>query len=94
VEVNRDKLARLDVDFGQAMQTFHFYFGVPTIKRHPSRRAMNPSVLRAKSDCGLSGPRPQQLKSLFVSNRSGETCAAVNEVFHGGTQATARRCIP
>ncbi|MBC1261849.1 RND transporter [Synechococcus sp. BSF8S] len=69
VSVNRDQLAALNVDYGQAMQAFTFYFGGAyindTFQEGKIRRVY------VQSDAPFRAT-PQQLKSLFVNNRIGE----------------------
>ena len=80
VSVNRDQLAALDVDYGQAMQAFSFYFGGAyindTFQEGRIRRVF------VQSDAQFRAT-PQQLKSLFVNTRSGEP-VPLAEVFTVG----------
>ncbi len=69
VSVNRDQLAALQVDYGQAMQAFSFYFGGAyvndTFQEGKIRRVY------VQSDEAFRAT-PQQLTSLFVNNLKGE----------------------
>ena len=69
IDVNRDRLAALDVDYGQAMQTFSFYFGGAYINDTFQEGKVRRVYVQADAPFRAT---PQQLRSLFVSNRTGE----------------------
>ncbi len=69
VSVNRDRLAALNVDYGQAMQTFSFYFGGAYINDTFQEGKIRRVYVQAYAPFRAT---PQQLQSLFVNNRSGE----------------------
>ncbi|MCP9823915.1 efflux RND transporter permease subunit [Synechococcus sp. EJ6-Ellesmere] len=69
VSVNRDQLAALDVDYGQAMQTFSFYFGGAYINDTFQEGKIRRVYVQADAPFRAT---PEQLKALFVSNRLGE----------------------
>jgi HAE1 family hydrophobic/amphiphilic exporter-1 len=65
VSVNREQLAALDVDYGQAMQAFSFYFGGAYINDTFQEGRIRRVFVQSDSQFRAT---PQQLKSLFVNS--------------------------
>ncbi len=89
IDVNRDRLSALDVDYGQAMQAFSFYYGGAYINDTFQEGKVRRVYVQADAPFRAT---PQQLGSLFVNNRSGQPIPLA-EVFKI-TPATGPSVIP
>ncbi len=77
VSVNRDQLAALDVDYGQAMQAFSFYFGGSYVNDTFQQGKVRRVYVQADAPFRA---QPQQLASLYVKSRTGQPIP-LSEVF-------------
>ncbi len=70
VVVDRDRLAALDVDYGQAMSAFSAYFGGTYVNDTFEGGKVRRVFVQADDEFRAT---PEKLESLFVNNRAGES---------------------
>ncbi|MEB3323156.1 MAG: efflux RND transporter permease subunit, partial [Synechococcaceae cyanobacterium] len=81
VEVDRDRLAALDVDYGQAMASFSTYFGGTYVNDTFEGGKVRRVFVQADEDYRAT---PEKLASLYVNNRAGKPIP-LSEVFRVST---------
>jgi HAE1 family hydrophobic/amphiphilic exporter-1 len=89
VEVDRDRLASLDVDYGQAMASFSTYFGGSYVNDTFEGGKIRRVFVQADEDYRAN---PERLESLYVNNRAGKPIP-LSEVFRV-TPVTGPSVIP
>jgi HAE1 family hydrophobic/amphiphilic exporter-1 len=77
VDVNRERLAALNVDYGQAMATFSSYFGSTYVNDTFEGGKVRRVFVQADDSFRAT---PEQLDSLYVNNRAGQPIP-LSEVF-------------
>ena len=89
VEVDRDRLATLNVDYGQAMASFSTYFGGTYVNDTFEGGKVRRVFVQADDNYRA---RPERLESLYVNNRTGQPIP-LSEVFRV-TPVTGPSVIP
>ncbi|MEI6830194.1 MAG: efflux RND transporter permease subunit [Synechococcaceae cyanobacterium ELA445] len=77
VSVDRDRLASLGLDYGQAMRTFSFYFGGAYVNDTFQEGRVRRVFVQADAPFRAT---PERLRSLYVTNSRGEP-VSLGEVF-------------